>query len=178
MNRWLVTVLLVAMGAASAGADSGLPAPVDALARRADLIVTGRCQDVRSAWVGRALVTLATIGVRETLKGSPVQSVTVLLPGGVDLNRAVPIAMTVPGAPRLAPGEETLLFLVRDPGYGGALAVLSQGKFSIVRDGTGRQLAARDQTSLRTARPGGIERGTGSAVDLTLVRYQIRRALR
>src|SRR5262249_26941409 len=76
------------------------------LAERSSLIVIGQCTEVRSAWMGRRLMTLATVAVRETLKGEPHAQVTVVIPGGMDAQRPVPVAAVVPGAAQLAPAGE------------------------------------------------------------------------
>jgi hypothetical protein len=105
------------------------------LADRADLIVVGECVGIKSAWVddGRNLVTLATISVNETLKGEELSAVTVVLPGGMDADRKVPVTMTYPGAPTLAPREQTFLFLSRQTQFAGSYAITgsAQGKLMV-----------------------------------------------
>src|SRR5262245_40866133 len=64
----------------------------------ASVIVTGKCLETRSQWIDRDLVTLATVSVTEAVKGDPSDTLTVVLPGGIDINRTVPIAVTYPGA--------------------------------------------------------------------------------
>ena len=81
------------------------------LVERSSLIVIGQCTEVRSTWMGRRLMTLATVAVRETLKGEPHAQVTVVIPGGMDAQRPIPIAAVVAGTPQLAPAEEVVLFL-------------------------------------------------------------------
>lgn len=115
---------------------------------RASDIVVGVCTNARSVWVGRTLVTLATVSVSESLKGDAAAEVTVVLPGGVDANRAVPIAVTWPGAPTLAPNDQVMLFLegaapLRD---GRQIVGFSQGKFSVVRDAFGRTFASQTRS--------------------------------
>ena len=132
------------------------------LAEDAQAIVIGRCTQVRSAWEAGTLVTLATIDVTETLKGGPFTSVTVALPGGIDANREVPIAMTFAGAPQIGSGEEVFLFLGTDEGIESGYIVLgfAQGKFSIV-DAPGRGKAvSRDLTQLHLQGGSGVARGT------------------
>ena len=95
------------------------------LATQSDLIVIGRAVASRNEWVndGRNLYTLVKVAVEETLKGEQGAITLVALPGGVDANRRFPIAMTYPGAPRIAPDEEVLLFLSRaDDEISGATA--------------------------------------------------------
>ena len=70
------------------------------LIQESALIVTGHCTHQQSQWAGNTLVTLATIQVSEVLKGERVSTVTVTLPGGVDANRRIPVAMSLPLARR------------------------------------------------------------------------------
>ena len=74
-------------------------------------------------------------GFRGVLKGEHAATATVAIPGGVDANRRIPIAMTFPGAPRIAPSEEVFLFLTHaGDEIAGSYGVtgFAQGKFSIV----------------------------------------------
>jgi hypothetical protein len=57
------------------------------MVNQSDVIAIGNVLDTRSLWVDRNLVTLATVSVGESLKGAPGETVTVVLPGGVDTNR-------------------------------------------------------------------------------------------
>src|ERR1043165_6314329 len=106
--------------AVDAPAANDLPIPDTTLAlalsledmvNQSDVIAIGSCVETKSVWVDRTLVTLATFSVTESLKGNATSTITVELPGGIDANRAVPIAMTYPGAPNLTPGENAFLFL-------------------------------------------------------------------
>ena len=114
------------------------------LAQRSSLIVIGQCTEVRSAWMGRRLMTLATVAVRETLKGEPHAQVTVVIPGGIDAQRPVPVAAVVAGAPQLSPAEEVVLFLSARPDEPDRYTVTGweQGKFSILKDEQGTQVIA------------------------------------
>src|SRR5262245_40481592 len=107
-KSWLTTglILVGALIADRANATTALALTNRNLAENASLIVTGRCIELRTAWEGRTLVTLATVAVTDTLKGTPVVSVTVALPGGVDANRRFPVAMIYAGAPQMVVGEE------------------------------------------------------------------------
>ncbi len=108
-------------------------------------IVHGTCTDVRSTWIGRNLVTLATISITETLKGGTGSELTLVLPGGVDMSRPVPIAVTWPGAPVVRPDDELVLFLEQGTAVKDAYSIVgySQGKYAVVRDPLGRTLATR-----------------------------------
>jgi hypothetical protein len=120
------------------------------LIERSSFIVMGQCTEARSAWVGRRLVTLATIAVHEVLKGEPHTEVTVVLPGGMDAQRPVPVAAVVAGAPQLAAAEEVVLFLSsrQDEPDRYTITGWAQGKFTIMTDATGRQIVAPDRVLL------------------------------
>jgi len=117
------------------------------MAQRAELIVVGRGMESRSVWVGRMLVTRVTVAVDEILKGQVQSTVTVDIPGGIDMNRKIPIGMSVSGAPSILRGEHVVLFLARQQGITAqagsgehAIVGFSQGKFSVVEDGQGGQV--------------------------------------
>jgi hypothetical protein len=122
--------------------EAGTPLSNRELAEQSALIAIGQEIETSTVWAdeGRNLYTLVKIAVSDTIKGNPIDTVTVALPGGVDANRRIPVAMTYPGAPRISPGEEVFLFLVTaDDEVAGAYAVagFSQGKFSIESAGAG-----------------------------------------
>lgn len=116
-----------------------------AMVQQADVIVAGTCERVESRWVDRALVTLATISVSETLKGGGRPELTLVMPGGMDLNRPIPIAVTIPGAPVLMPGQGLVLLLQPSAEVaGGFWAVgFSQGVLQVVRDSAGGSFVLR-----------------------------------
>src|SRR2546423_14748538 len=75
------------------------------LTARAHLIVVGHQVESRSVWVGRMLMTRVTVAVGEILKGyTPAVTLTVDIPGGIDMNRKIPVGMNVPGAPSIHAG--------------------------------------------------------------------------
>jgi hypothetical protein len=142
----------------------------------ADLIVVGECVDTAGIWMDRKLYTLATILVSDVMKGDASPVVTVALPGGVDVNRKIPVAMTYPGAPHVAPREEVLLFLTHgDDEVAGTYAVMgvSQGKFSIVQDDQGRSLVSRGPAGLEF-RDAKVVGGIDPAVPLAVFKHEIR----
>ncbi len=119
------------------------------------VILTGTCDAIRSEWIGGTLFTVAAVDVENVLKGGQVERIEVLIPGGVDTDRAVPVAVTYPGAPMLLPGERVLLFLTpaapeaalaAKSAAGGAFTVtgFSQGKFSVVEGAGGEPMVLRD----------------------------------
>ena len=127
----------------------------------ADVIVIGKCVDVRTRWAGRTLVTIATVDVNESVRGGG-KYVTVVLPGGVDASRPVPVMMTYAGAPTIAPGEDVFLFLHDETATLGGHTILgfSQGKFSILTDASGQTVVSRDLTKVDLQSGRGVARGT------------------
>lgn len=151
------------------------------LAEAADLIVIGRAVDTRSEWVedGRVLVTLATVEVGETVKGGDAERITVVLPGGTDVNRKFPVAMTYAGAPSISQGEEVLLFLEGEslvPG-GYAIGGFNAGKFSIVEGEDGKKLIAPGRMKEKARTGPGIVRGNAKFVELDEVKGKVKRYL-
>jgi hypothetical protein len=141
------------------------------------LIVTGHCTDLRSQWVGRTLVTLATVQVTEALKGSAGSTVTVVLPGGVDSNRKIPVAMSYPAAPQIFQREDVLLFLVPEDLVAGGYSVtgFSQGKLTLATDAQGKKVATQDLSALNLqGRSGSLRRGTAKTIQLDELRQRIR----
>src|SRR5262245_17917061 len=80
-------LLVAALSAAPLAATTLVQMSHEDLAQAADLVVVGHCTDAHSEWMGRSLVTLVTVQVTDTWKGNAGQSVTVVVPGGIDANR-------------------------------------------------------------------------------------------
>jgi hypothetical protein len=144
--------------------------------RQSGIILTGRCTHLEPAWVGRALVTKATIAVDEVLKGSAVREVTVVLPGGVDVHRKIPVAMTYPGAPEILVREQVLLFLspdslVRD---GFSIVGYSQGKFTLVKTAESGLIGTRNLSDVQLQNGSTIVKGGATSISLEQLRARIR----
>jgi hypothetical protein len=135
---------------------------VEALAGEADIIVIGRAVAHQVRWVDRVLVTDVTIEVSEWIAGSGGPSLVVTLPGGADFDRPFPVAMSYPGAPSIAEGEDVFLFLSADPDLGNVVSGFSQGKFSIVEQ-NGQKVVSRDLTGTTLSTGTGLARGGPSA---------------
>lgn len=146
------------------------------LIQESALIVTGHCTHLQSQWVGRILVTLATIQVSEFLKGNPGSPLTVVLPGGSDSHRKFPIAMTYPAAPEIYPQEEVLLFLTPEDLVPGDYSVVgfSQGKFTLVAGAQGKTVATQDLSALTLqSGDGTLRSGTAKTITLDELRQRI-----
>ena len=146
---------------------------------QSDVIAIGNCQETKSVWVDGTLVTLATVSVNETLKGAGSGSLTVVLPGGVDANRQIPVAVSYPGAPRLTPGEDVFLFLNSDVDYGMGynVAGFAQGKFSIVNDEDGEPVVSRDLTRMTLRGDNGARRGGPNVTPLATFKDRVKARL-
>ena len=168
-----------ALVASSLGATTVVDKPHGTLAREAALIATGQCTRLASAWLGRELVTVATVRVDERLKGLSRSEIQVIIPGGIDVNRPVPIAMTVPGAPQILPHENVLLFLAEENRVPNGYAVVgfAQGKFSLADGPGGQKMARQDLTALNLAKAAGSQPGKAQAFTLEQIRQEIHDAL-
>lgn len=164
------------------GTDSNVTSQADLLiqdmTQQSALILTGRCLDTNSVWIenGRVLVTLATISVDEVIKGDQASTVTVVLPGGVDLNRRIPVAMTYAGAPQIFPQEEVFLFLAGEEALPNSYAVagFAEGKLSIIEDEEGQKLVSRDLIKTRVKKGPGTVQGNRQFVPLSEFKDKVR----
>lgn len=152
---------------------------LDDMTDQSDVIAIGNCLETKSVWVDGTMVTLATVSVSETLKGAEAGSLTVVLPGGVDSNRKIPVAVSYPGAPRLTPGENAFLFLTADTDYGLGYNVtgFAQGKFSIVDDEDGQPVVSRDLTKISLQGNNGVRRGGENVISLSTFKDQVKSRL-
>ncbi|MFY9826153.1 MAG: hypothetical protein WAM82_32605 [Thermoanaerobaculia bacterium] len=150
------------------------------LIQEATVIVTGHCTHLQSQWIDRTLVTIATISVSEVLKGQAGSVVTVVLPGGIDTNRRVPIAMSYPGAPEIRQQENVLLFLRPESqvpqGY--AIVGFSQGKLTVAANGQGQPVASQNLSALNLqGRSGAVSPGRSRTMLLSELRQKIQQTL-
>jgi hypothetical protein len=183
MRRPLRTFVCLLLTAATAdlAATTARKLSNQELANTADIIVIGRCTDVRPVWENpRTLVTVATVTVTERLKGETTDTISVALPGGIDANRRIPVSVTFAGAPQIRSGEDVFLFLTRNADVGSGHVVLgfSQGKFSIVDDGKGGKAVSRDLTQVTLVGGAGAVRGAVSLTSLAEFKQEILDYLR
>jgi hypothetical protein len=177
--RAALCLLVCTLAASGLWATTAIERTTEDMAQEAAVIVTGRCINLQSTWVDRDLVTLATIQVSEVLKGEAGAQVTIVLPGGADSNRPVPIAMTYPAAPELQLQENAVLFLVPEgqveQGY--SIVGWSQGKYSLAETPEGKMMASQNLGDLNLQGRSGVTRGGSKAVPYEQLRQQIRKAL-
>jgi hypothetical protein len=118
-----------------------VPATLDELAGEAALIVHARVArvDVRQAPDTRRVERVVTLAVVRALKGSPGETLQLVLPGGTyGRYRTV-----VPGVPEVAEGEEAVLFLRPTAAGATHLVGFSQGVLRVRIDrATGQRMVA------------------------------------
>ncbi|MEZ6186516.1 MAG: hypothetical protein R3F62_16095 [Planctomycetota bacterium] len=148
------------------------------MAERAELVVHGVVSVTKAEKSDDgAIVTQIEVDVVEALKGTPGETFTFTVYGGILGNRGSAIA----GAPTFKRGEELVVFLTAENSKGLRTAIgLAQGKFS-VREEKGQKLAFRNMQGLRLVDPKTGEeedpkRDQGVALDQLLDR--IRRAVK
>lgn len=112
------------------------------LTRGALLIIAGRVEGASARWADdkTIIITTATVRVRRVIKGSlAADTVEVIYPGG----EVGDIGMRQSDEPKLAAGENVILFLTPDTRYGGGGAYRiqgrAQGKYAVGPDGMARK---------------------------------------
>lgn len=143
----------------------------------ATLIVTGHCTQQKTTWVGRQIMTLATVSVTDTLKGTPPSGpLTIVLPGGADTSRKFPVAQFWPGAPTMSIQDNVLLFLAPQSLVPGTYSIVgfSQGLFQLVADSQGNTIATQSLSGLSLQGPQGQTRpGAAKTYPFEQFRQQI-----
>lgn len=114
------------------------PLSFDQLVDQSVAIVHGHVQEVRGQWTAdrRGIESLVIVEVEAYLKGGLGERITVKVPGG----EAGGYVNIIPGAPRLSPGDDVVLFLTAS---GPAIPVItgtSQGVYRVTADPHGARL--------------------------------------
>lgn len=149
----LAASLSPCLPASPVDAGTALRLDVDGLVDHSALIVEARVLAANAVEpAGGVLSTELLLEVRRTFKGDDLTYRTVRLPGGV---RADGSGLLIPGMPRLAAGEDVLLFLGPEaPAARGAFRMptgLAQGKLALRTLADGRRELIGDLTGLRLA---------------------------
>ena len=169
----LVVCVLLAF-TTGAAADISIELSNSQLTTSSEVIVIGRATSVQSRWIDRTLVTAVNVQITESIKGATGASVEVILPGGIDATRRIPVAMTYAGAPTVRPGEELFLFLLYADDVGGYIVNgFAQGKFSIMTDASGVRRVHRDLRGSQLIEGAGISRGTVTMTALSAFREEV-----
>src|SRR5215210_4222508 len=150
-NRLLPLIpLLLALAAAPALATTFVLGTDEELFDQAALVAEGTVVSARPAASGQP-ATEYRIRVERAIKGRPpVGDLTVRVPGGTGADGW---QLTIWGAPELAAGERTLLFLGRYPDGAYGPLHLAMGAFHEVREAS-RKLALRDLSDMQDVSSG------------------------
>ena len=167
----LAVLVLLAVVLASAPATATVVIPVaeaDLVAQSAAVLV-GRVAAIASHADRGRIYTDVTVDVDEMLKGDSVPTLTVRVLGGRVGNHAA----WVEGSPEFRRGERVLLFVSTYRDGTARVAHFYQGKFSIIRDAGGEDVAVRET-------PAGVHLPSGAAVPATAPRHlrHLRDAIR
>jgi hypothetical protein len=177
--RRLVPAALLLMGVlapATTRATTMVARSVEDLSRASESIVRATTLSTRSAWDAqhRHIVTTVRLRALEKVAGRIEASTEfeVQQSGGI----VDGIEEMVIGAPTFAPGEEVVLFLVRDPKKDGlTIAEMAQGKLEVMRDAAGRDhLGQRDLAGVDWVQGTGPNRVS----NLATLRARVSAALR
>jgi hypothetical protein len=156
-----------------AGATVLVPADLGELARDAGAIVRGRVAATEARWTGdrRAIETVVTIEVEESLKGSLGRTVQFVVPGGT-LGRYRSLFV---GAPQFAAEERVVVFLGwRGPSYPFLLG-LGQGVFRVAANATRTEAMVTPPPLIAPAAGSArIVRGDLSRVPMPLAAFEQR----
>jgi hypothetical protein len=148
---------LVPTPVASAG--TALRLDLRGLVQRSELVLEARVLSARTVESEGLLATEYLLEVTRTFKGAHEAYRVVRLPGGLREDQS---GLLIPGVPRLASGEDTLLFLEPEGARGSRMTTgLAQGRFTVRRTRDGRKELVRDLGSIELVTPGSTraERG-------------------
>jgi hypothetical protein len=168
MSRSSFSVLLtalacVAMAPSVALATSYLPVSDWHLAERSAAVAVVRVGEALAGPAGERPSTLYRVAVEEVVQGRLAPEVTVRVPGGVAADGT---GWHVFGAPRFAPGDRALVFLVpRGDGSWGLVDLMLGAFLEVVH--RGERLALRDLTGAERVESA----GSGPAADDTARRF-------
>ena len=153
MKRKLLAIapaglLLAMMG--NAGATVAVPLTLEALTKQSDVVVQGTIVETKSFWGPnkQRIYTHTRVEVLRTLKGVAKAQTLVVQQWGGEVGG---VRMDVPGNANLKTGEEVVLFLTNDAQFHYVVG-LSQGKFTLQADATGKKVASRDMGGIAFAR--------------------------
>ena len=159
-TRFVFAVLVFTTAlAAAARATTLIRMDLPALARSAQLIFRARCLGAETRWEDGSIWTFYDFRVLESLKGAPLRTIRIRLPGG----RVGHLETKVDGTPRFTTGEEVVLFAEKTSSGDYGLTGWAQGTFRIHRNAAGEARLTQDTSQIsvfdpatRTFAPAGI----------------------
>jgi hypothetical protein len=141
--RASVIVAILSASAALSPATTLQRLSLEDLARESTAVVRGRVVAERAERAGALVYTVARIEVTAAWKGGDAESLEVSSPGGVWQGSE----QRFPGAPRLVPGRDYVLFLWQGPSGRVQPTGFSQGVFEVFEDADGRSRVRREAVS-------------------------------
>ena len=84
------------------------------MAKKADLIIKGKCEAKNTKWVDSHLETTLSVSISEILKGKYQTRVIEITQLGGSVNSPAPLRQYVPDQPHIYKGEDVVLFLTTD----------------------------------------------------------------
>ncbi|MCL6480954.1 MAG: hypothetical protein K6U02_04440 [Firmicutes bacterium] len=168
--RYTGLAMAVLLGAGLIRATTLERMSLEQLTAVAERVVRVRCVAVESRFEDGEIWTRTHFVVHETLKGTPVEQLTVRLLGG----RVGHLTSTVDGVPKFTPGEELYLFL--EPSGADSFAVTSwvQGTFRIRRGAGGREFVVQDTSGVVLLDPATGRTRPGGVRDLPIEEFRDR----
>ena len=155
IGSWILSLVLCGLSFEVASATVLLPADFETVVTGSPLIVHGRVVEVRSALTGprRAIESVVTLSVIESLKGNPGATVAFKVPNGqVGRYRRILV-----GAPEFEAGDEVVVFLhARAPALP-PLFGLSQGVYRVAGEGARRVVRGDGARGDRVRQPVAID---------------------
>lgn len=171
-SAWVAAASLLAVwcGVAYPAAHTfDAPSNFQELVAEATLVVRGRVTGTRGARLpDREFSTALTVTVEAVLKGEPVRTVSVLVPGGVEGR----IRTVMVGVPTFAIGDRAVWFLRRGPDGLWRPVGLAAGVFRIRARQTGVAVVRAPVVAGVTAEPGPIRRGDGARQPMALGEFE------
>ena len=164
----LVSLALALAQPANVEAGTAQKLEIENLVSQCDLALEGRVQHIRVVEAGQKRIeTEITLSVSRRFWGAGGSEFVLRMPGGVLPDGR---GLVLPGLPRLAEGEELLLFLSAESRNGTRMPVgLAQGRFRIERRAGGPKTLVRDQEELELFDP--LTRRTSRAEPRALFDY-------
>ncbi|HEV2720250.1 MAG TPA: hypothetical protein VG323_09550 [Thermoanaerobaculia bacterium] len=138
-NRLAALALTLALAAPAAQASMATAAPFEEKVDNAAAIIVGRCVKNESRWdpSGRWILTYSTFEVSKTIKGAPVQRITIVVPGG----SVGGVHQSSVGLPAFNEGSENVLF-IRNTKVGPTVLYFDQGAYNVTTNARGEKIIA------------------------------------
>lgn len=172
---WMLCVLWTFSAAVEIRAGTVEKLDLQGLFARSDLALHGRVHAAQVVLDARGRpATEYQLDVERSWWGAVGATCTFRLPGGTLPDGS---GMLIPGLPRLAAGEELVVFLTPESKAGVRLPVgLAQGKFQVTRDALGRSFLVREASELHLVDPrGAAAADAGASLEFAATAAELER---